>query len=197
MLSVLPKDLSLGSTYLSLSALCNSIKHPKYLLFADTIKIAHSISSATDSTLPQSDIDSIHSRCGADLILMKLKSEVQRWLCIGTHTYFDLLFVCYWLFLIVILHPVSPQYKYAYLPAVTLWLLKPVGRNTSKSTAVCFSCFFTSHYLQLYLCTLASKVAYFKIQEESPWQPFYVHTFIVHRCLWKFGVGASNTPPLQ
>jgi len=47
------------------------------LLFADTIKIAHSISSATDSTLPQSDIDSIHGHCAADLILTKLKSEVQ------------------------------------------------------------------------------------------------------------------------
>jgi len=199
---VLPKDLSLGSTYLSLSALCNSIKHPKYILFEDTIKIARSISSATDSTLPQCDIDSIHGRCGADLILMKLNSEVQRWLCIvlvnqnvGTHTYFDLHFICYWLFLIVILHPASPQYKYAYVPAVTLWLLKPVGRNTSKSAAVCFSCFFSSYFLQLYLCTLASKVAYFNIQEESPWQPLYVHTFIVHRCLWQFGVGASSTSP--
>jgi len=200
-LSVLPKDLSLGSTYLSLSALCNSIKHPKYVLFVDTNKIARSISYATDSKLPQSDIYSIHGRCGADLVLMKLKSEVQRWLCIvlvnqtvGTHTYCDLLFVCYWLFLIVILHPASPQYKYAYLPVVTLWLLKPVGWNTSKSVAVCFSRFFSSYFLQLYLCTLASKVAYFKIQEESPW-PFYFHAFIVHRCLWKFGVGASNTPP--
>jgi len=134
--------ISLWAPHIYLSV----FKHPKYILFADTIKIARSISSATDSTLPQSDIDSIHGRCGADLILMKFKSEVQRWLCIGIHTYFDLLFVFYWLFLIVILHPASPQYKYAYLPAVTLWLLKPVGWNTSKSVAVCFSCFFSSYF---------------------------------------------------
>jgi len=80
--------------------ICNSIKHSKYFLYADTIKIAHSISSATDSTLPQSDIDSIHSRCAAGLILMKLKSQVQCCLRIvlvnqnvGTHMYFYLLFV--------------------------------------------------------------------------------------------------------
>jgi hypothetical protein len=57
--------------------ICNSVNHSKYFLFADTIKIARSISSATDSTLPQSDIDSIHGQRAADLILMKLKSEVQ------------------------------------------------------------------------------------------------------------------------
>ena len=33
---VFPKDLSLGFTYLFITALCNSIKHPIYLLFADT-----------------------------------------------------------------------------------------------------------------------------------------------------------------
>jgi hypothetical protein len=74
---VFPKDLSFRHIYLFITVLCNSIKHPKYILFADTIKIAHSISSATDSTLPQSDIDSIHGRCAADLILAKLKSAIQ------------------------------------------------------------------------------------------------------------------------
>ena len=62
------KDLSLGSTYLFITVLCNSIKPSKYFLFADTIRIALSISSATDSTLPQSDIDSIHGRCAADFM---------------------------------------------------------------------------------------------------------------------------------
>jgi hypothetical protein len=57
-----PNDMSFGSTYLYITALYNSIKHPKYLLFADTIKIAHPISSATDSTLPQSDIDCIRGQ---------------------------------------------------------------------------------------------------------------------------------------
>jgi len=47
---VFPKDLSFGSTYLFITVLCNSNKHSKFFLFADTIKIVHSISSAT---LPQ------------------------------------------------------------------------------------------------------------------------------------------------
>jgi len=82
---VFRKDLSLGKfgmywyiyiyIYTVTYCICNSIKHSKYFLFADTIKIVHSISSATLSTLPQSDTDSIHSRCAADLILTKLKSQ--------------------------------------------------------------------------------------------------------------------------
>jgi len=74
---VFHKDLSFRYTYLFITVLCNSVKHSQYFLSADTIKIARSISSATDSTLPQSDIDSIHGRCAADLILAKLKSAVQ------------------------------------------------------------------------------------------------------------------------
>jgi RNase P subunit RPR2 len=66
---------SLGYTYLFISVLCNSVSHSKYFLAADTIKIAHSISSATDSTLPQSHIHSICCRCAANLILAKLKSS--------------------------------------------------------------------------------------------------------------------------
>jgi len=31
-----------------------------------TLKIAHSVSSASDRMLPQSDIDSVHGRCAAD-----------------------------------------------------------------------------------------------------------------------------------
>jgi hypothetical protein len=38
------------------------------ILFADTIKIAASVSSATDSTLPQSDIDSIRGRCTVEFV---------------------------------------------------------------------------------------------------------------------------------
>jgi len=41
--------------------------HTLYFLFTDTIKIAHSINSAIDSTLPQSDIDSICGWCAADM----------------------------------------------------------------------------------------------------------------------------------
>ena len=58
----------MGSTYLFINVLCNSVQHPKYVLFADTVKTARSISSVTDSTLPQSDIDSIHGQCAADFM---------------------------------------------------------------------------------------------------------------------------------
>ena len=47
-----------------------------------------------------------------------------------------------------------------------------------KSAAVCFSSFFSSYPLQLYLCILASTVAHFIMQEASPWIPFYIHAFI-------------------
>ena len=68
-LSAFPQTPVLGLHLFIYYSICNSIKHSKYFLFADTLTIAHSISSATDSTLPQSDIDSIHGRCAADLIL--------------------------------------------------------------------------------------------------------------------------------
>ena len=47
-----------------------------------------------------------------------------------------------------------------------------------QSAALCYSCFFPSYSLQLYLCTLACKVTYFVIQEASPWLAFYIHAFI-------------------
>jgi hypothetical protein len=40
----------------------------RYFLFADDIKIFHTVSSTTDCTLPQSDIDSIDGWCGANCI---------------------------------------------------------------------------------------------------------------------------------
>lgn len=52
--------------------LCNSIKHFRYFLFADDIKIFPIISSATDSTLPQTD-DSNHSWCAANC--MRLNTD--------------------------------------------------------------------------------------------------------------------------
>ena len=47
-----------------------------------------------------------------------------------------------------------------------------------KTAALCFSCFFPSYTLQLYLCSLAPKVAHFTIQQASPWLAFYIHAFI-------------------
>ena len=61
-----PKDLSLVYTYLLLYLqICYALR----IFSVCKHKIAHSICSATDSTLPQCDIDSICSRCVADLNL--------------------------------------------------------------------------------------------------------------------------------
>ena len=76
MLSGVPQGSVLG-LHLFITVLCNSVKNPKYFLFADTIKIVNSISSAIDSTLLQPNIDSFHSQCAADSIVMELKSAVQ------------------------------------------------------------------------------------------------------------------------
>jgi hypothetical protein len=73
-LSGVPQRPALGLHLFIYYCICNSIIISKYFLFADTIKIAQSISSATDSTLPQSDTDSIHGRWAANFILTKLKS---------------------------------------------------------------------------------------------------------------------------
>jgi hypothetical protein len=67
------KDLSLGSTFVFITVLWNAIKHSKYFLSADTIKIARSISSATVSTLAQSAVDSFRVKCAADF--MKLNTD--------------------------------------------------------------------------------------------------------------------------
>jgi len=53
--------------------LCNSIKHSRYFLFANDIKVFPTISSATDSTLPQTDADSNHSWCAANY--MRLNTD--------------------------------------------------------------------------------------------------------------------------
>jgi len=98
--------------YLLLSFAVLLSTHFFFCVFADTIKIACSTISATDSTLPQPDIDSIccHSATG----FMELDTEKckgQCWLCIALMkqnfracTYF-LLHFFYWMFPIVILHP--------------------------------------------------------------------------------------------
>jgi len=45
-----------------------------------------------------------------------------------------------------------------------------------KSASLCFTCFSSSYFLQLYLCTFSSETAYFMIQEASNWQPFFIHS---------------------
>ena len=75
---VFPKDQPSGSTYLFITVPCNSIKHSKYILFADTIIVTCSISSAPDSTVPHSDIDSTRGRCAADFMTLNTdKTEVR------------------------------------------------------------------------------------------------------------------------
>jgi hypothetical protein len=46
--------------------LCDSVKHSRYLLFADDIIIYRAISSPEDCTLLQSDIESIRGWCSAN-----------------------------------------------------------------------------------------------------------------------------------
>jgi hypothetical protein len=54
------KFRSLGHSYMTfINDLCTSMKHSKYFSFFD-IKIVGTVNSATDCTLLQSDIDSIH-----------------------------------------------------------------------------------------------------------------------------------------
>jgi len=75
-LSGVPQGSALGIhlfIYLFIAVICNSIKHAEYFLFADTIKIAHSVNFSTDSTLPKSDIDSICDLYAADF--MKLNTD--------------------------------------------------------------------------------------------------------------------------
>jgi hypothetical protein len=67
-----------GSTYLFIILRCNSIKHSKYFCLP-TLQVSRSISSATDTTLPQSDIDSVRGRRAADF--MNLDTEESKVQC--------------------------------------------------------------------------------------------------------------------
>jgi hypothetical protein len=122
---------------LFITVLCNFIKHSKHFLFADTIKISCSISSATDSTLPQPHIDSTHGQSAADLILTK--TEVSSTMLTTYWWKWDLhvLWPTLRLLLTVPYCHTTPQLVLSnnmpHVPAVTLWLLMPVGQNTSKS----------------------------------------------------------------
>jgi hypothetical protein len=147
-LSAFPQRPVLGLHLFIYYCISNSINHSKHFLFADAIKIAHSIISVTDSTLPQSDIDCIHVRCAADLILTKLKSQVQCSLCIvlinqnvGTDMYFDLLFFL--------------SKDMPHLSAVTIWLLMPIGWNTANRILQLYaSVAFFHHILYSYIYAL-------------------------------------------
>ena len=137
-LSVVPQGSVLGLHLFINYCICNSIRHSKYYPFADTIKTVHSISSATDSTLPQSDTDCIHSRCAADLTLTILKSQAQCWLrVVLVRTLVPLCTLTYSLSttdcsLLLCYTQLVLSNNMPHLSAVTLWLLMPIGQNTSN-----------------------------------------------------------------
>lgn len=52
--------------------MCNEIKHSKYRLFADDVKIFRAIISVVDCILLQSDIECIQSWCTADCMKLNI-----------------------------------------------------------------------------------------------------------------------------
>jgi hypothetical protein len=96
-LSGVPQGSVLGLhlfIYLFITVLCSFIKHSKYFLFADTIKISHSISSVTYGTLPQCDIDSVRGRCAADFVNLntdktKVRSTMLTTYCLNQSKHWD------------------------------------------------------------------------------------------------------------
>ena len=149
------------------------VKHSKYFCLP-TLKIAHSISSATDSTLTHSDIGSVSIRYAADFMnLDTAESKVQCSLGIVLKSWDS--YILWPTSLLLLNAPycyITPQLVLSknmpHLPAVTLWLLIPICWNTSnKSAAVCFSCFFSLYSLQQHLCTLSSIGACFMLQRHQ------------------------------
>jgi hypothetical protein len=73
-LSGVPQGSVLGPLLFNvyINDLCDSIKHSRYLLFADDIKIYRAISSPEDCNLLQSDIDSIRDWCAANFMKLNI-----------------------------------------------------------------------------------------------------------------------------
>jgi hypothetical protein len=65
---VFPKELPLDSNYYLLLSFAILLNTQNIFCLLTLIKIARSISSATDSKLSPSDIDSIHGQCAAGII---------------------------------------------------------------------------------------------------------------------------------
>jgi len=153
---VFPKDLSFCLTYWFIILLCNSIKNSKYLLLADTIEIACSISSAIDSTLPQCywffcvrfaadfmELDTDKSKVTCTMLTMYCLNQTKCW---DSYLLWPTLLLqlnipyCY----------ITPQLVLSknmpHLPAVTLWLLMPICRNTSNRSLQLYASVFFFHY---------------------------------------------------
>ena len=147
-----------------ITVICNSIMHTLYFLFTDTIKIAHSINSAIDSTLPQSDIDSICGWCAADMKIntdeTKTTSTMSTTYCLnGTKCWNPYVLWPNLLLLTVpycyITHQFVLSRNRPHLPAVTLWLLMPIGWNTSnRSRQLCASFAFFHYITYNHICVL-------------------------------------------
>jgi hypothetical protein len=73
-LSDVPQGSVLGLLLFNvyINDLCDSIKHSRYLLFADDIKIYRVVSSPEDCNLLQSDVDSIRSWCAANYMKLNV-----------------------------------------------------------------------------------------------------------------------------
>jgi hypothetical protein len=73
-LSGVPQGSVLGPLFFNVfvNDLCDSIKHSRYLLFADDIKIYRAISSPEDCNLLQSDIDAIRDWCAANSMKLNI-----------------------------------------------------------------------------------------------------------------------------
>jgi hypothetical protein len=129
-------------------------------------KIAHSINCATDSTLPPSDIASIHGQCAADFTNLnadetKVSSTILTTYRLNKSKSLDshVLWPTLRLLLTVPYCHITPQSVLSknmpHVPAVTLWLLMPVGRNTSNSSLqLNASVDFSHHILYNYIYAL-------------------------------------------
>jgi hypothetical protein len=73
-LSGVPQGSVLGSLLFNvyINNLCDSIKHSRYLLFADDIKIYRALTSPEDCNLLQSDMDSIRSWCAENYMKLNV-----------------------------------------------------------------------------------------------------------------------------
>ena len=137
---VFPKDLSFRYTYLFITDLCNSIKHPQYLLFADNQNC--SFHKLCNWQYPSTIWHWFHSRsvcCWLHTGKTKVSSTLLTRYCLNQskwNSYVLWLTVC--LLLTVPYCYIIPQLVLSknmpHLPAVTLWLLMPIGRNTTNSS---------------------------------------------------------------
>jgi hypothetical protein len=69
-----PQGFTLGPLLFNVftNDICDYISHSKYLLLADVLKIYHSITAAHGCKILQSDVDSLHSYCFENGIILNV-----------------------------------------------------------------------------------------------------------------------------